>query len=197
MCDGAMTLWLREIAPRHGVTAQEALLTGPMNLWHPEVVEAAHRDYLDAGCELILTNTFKVSRYHMAKRNLPYRTDRMIRAATEIARRAASDQAWVLGDIGPPQASHPIEAQEFYEIFTQQATALHESGVDAIIIEYMSDPVELAIAIEVCKLATDKPVIATPVFGRTPEGEYRTPRPTPDAQMAWGPNVEELAQLAV
>ncbi len=67
MCDGAMKTQLVEQGFNRGLIPNKRMSfsTGYWNVDHPEVVDAVHRDYLDAGCELILTNTFKISSFHV------------------------------------------------------------------------------------------------------------------------------------
>ncbi|MBI1866131.1 MAG: homocysteine S-methyltransferase family protein, partial [Nitrospirae bacterium] len=71
------------------------------NLENPAAIEAVHREYVDAGSDAILTNTFGASRLRLAEYGAEARLVEINRAAVEIARRAAGTQAYVAGDIGP------------------------------------------------------------------------------------------------
>ncbi|MAE66904.1 MAG: hypothetical protein CMJ18_21815 [Phycisphaeraceae bacterium] len=197
MGDGSMVLRLREVGQRYGLTPEQAHRSGPMNVEHPDVVEIVHREYLEAGSELILTNTFHVTPYLLERWKVTYGTDRMVRAATKIARRVAGDRAWVLGDIGPPRVVEPLDDDALRAFHSNQARVLLDGGVEGIIIEYIADPRELKIAVEAARQASDGPVIATPVFGKTPEGEYRTPMPSPDGRRTWGPDLEAMVRIAI
>ena len=109
MCDGVMKTQLVEQGFNRGLIPdkQMSFSTGYWNVEHPEVIGAVHRDYLDAGCELILTNTFKISSFHVliwdrAKTlsEAARESVKLVDAATKIARGVCGDRAWVLGNIG-------------------------------------------------------------------------------------------------
>ena len=71
-----------------------------INLTNPDLVESVHRDYLDAGAEVIETNTFASNRRRLRKVGLEERHDAIHAAAVAIARRAAGDRAYVVGAVG-------------------------------------------------------------------------------------------------
>ena len=71
------------------------------NVEHPDRVRSIHRDYLQAGAELVLTNTFGASRFKLEKFGLADRVGELNEAGTRLAREAAGRDHFVLGDIGP------------------------------------------------------------------------------------------------
>lgn len=127
------------------------------NLTNPEQVFSIHKSYVDAGAELIYTNTFGASEWKLEKSGQEASQSDMIRAACEIARSAAAGQAYVLGDIGPtgelpaPYGTHDIA--EFDEIFRRQCELLAESGVDGVVVETMSSSDEAVAAVRAAKRA--------------------------------------------
>jgi 5-methyltetrahydrofolate--homocysteine methyltransferase len=212
LCDGAMKTQLMAQGVRRGLisTEEASFSTGFWNLEHPDVVEAVHRDYLDAGAELILTNTFKASSFHVFKLGLANTLEdaaqesvRWIDAATRIARTACGDDAWVLGDIGHIVTHMPDPLRRDKKVLREeckrQAQAMRDAGADAIIVEYMADPYEMAVAVEVSKEVAEWPVLATPVFARPETNgnrEYRTHRPDRTMEVA-GVSIDEMVKAAV
>lgn len=171
LCDGAMgtQLFARGLMPG---TCGEL-----WNVERPDAVEAIHRAYRQAGCDLITTNTFGASGPSLDKHSLADRVESLNRAGAQAAVRAAGPEGWVLGDIGPfggfLEPVGDTKPEELLEIFQRQAAALYAGGADAIIVETMSDPEELAIAVKAAKAATPQPVIATYAFGKAGQG-FRT-----------------------
>jgi methionine synthase I (cobalamin-dependent) len=144
----------------------------------PADVEAIHRAYRDAGCELITTNTFGGCSATLNRHGLADRVAELNRAGAQAVRRAVGDAAWVVGDIGPfgdflaPWGD--TSPGELLVIFRQQVEALCEGGCDAFIIETMSDPAEVAVAVQAAKEAGDRPVIATYAFTDGGNKSFRT-----------------------
>jgi len=164
LCDGAMGTQL--MAAGLPTTACGEL----WNVEHPDRVEAIHRAYLDAGCDMVITNTFGGCRAALAMHGLSDRAAELNRAAAALARRAAGDDRWVLGDVGPFGGFlEPIgdtTVGELTDIFLEQITALHAGGADAAIIETMADPNELAAGVRAARQVADWPVLATCAFQR-------------------------------
>jgi 5-methyltetrahydrofolate--homocysteine methyltransferase len=141
------------------------------NVENPSSVRALHRAYLDAGSQVILTNTFGGSRAKLDRvGGLGARTEELNRAAAVLARKESGGQAYVAGDVGPtgelmaPYGS--LAYEEAVEIFAEQARALAAGGVDLIWVETMSDLNEAKAAVEGAKQATDLPVFCSLSFGR-------------------------------
>jgi 5-methyltetrahydrofolate--homocysteine methyltransferase len=159
------------------------------NAQEPDRVRELHRAYLDAGSQVILTNTFGGSRAKLERAGgLGTRTEELNRAAAVLAKAEAGGHAYVAGDIGPTgELMAPygtLSYEESVDIYAQQARALVDGGVDLIWIETMSDLNEAKAAIEGTMQVTDLPVFCSLSFtrgGRTIMGVT----PTQAAEMLW------------
>ena len=142
-------------------------------LWNaerPDQVLGLYRAYLEAGSQIILTNTFGGSPLKLAKTGLAERTYELNLAAARLARQAAGESAYVAGDIGPSgELMAPMGTltyEKALEAFSEQAKALAEGGVDAIWVETMSDLAEARAAVTAARQASDLPVFCSLSFGR-------------------------------
>ena len=142
-------------------------------LWNaerPEQVLKLYQAYLDAGSQIILTNTFGGSRIKLAKTGLAERTHELNLAAARLARQAAGEAAYVAGDIGPTgELMAPMGTltyEQALEAFSEQARALAEGSVEAIWIETMSDLAEARAAVTAARQETNLPVFCSLSFGR-------------------------------
>lgn len=141
-----------------------------LNVEQPDLVEKVHRGFIDAGSDIILTNTFGGNRRRLALHRLQDRVEELNQAAVEIARRAA-DQAGrpvaVAGSIGPTgdllAPLGPLSHAEAVEVFTEQARALADAGADVLWIETISSFEELNAAREAAA-TTGIPYTATLSF---------------------------------
>jgi 5-methyltetrahydrofolate--homocysteine methyltransferase len=152
------------------------------NLEHPEVIRRVQRAYLDAGSQVILTNTFGGNRLRLELHGRQDRVDQLNRTAAVLARvevDAADHPAIVAGDIGPTgqimeSIGGTLTPEIAREVFAEQARALAAGGADVMWVETMSDVAEAVAAIRGAKdAAPDLPVIATMSFdtrGRTMMG---------------------------
>jgi 5-methyltetrahydrofolate--homocysteine methyltransferase len=143
------------------------------NLEHPEIIRRVQRGYLDAGSQIILTNTFGGNRLRLELHGREDRVDQLNRTAAVLARveaNAADHPAIVAGDIGPSgqimaAIGGTLTPERAREVFAEQARGLAAAGVDVMWVETMSDLSEAVAAIEGAKdAAPDKPVIATMSF---------------------------------
>ncbi len=136
------------------------------NLSHPERVEEVARAYVEAGSQIILTNTFGANRIALARHGLAGRAQEINRAGVEISRRAAGDRARVFASMGPcgkMLVAEEVTEKEISEAFEEQSQALAAGGADAIVIETMSDPAEAKLAVAAAR-ATSLPVIVCMTF---------------------------------
>jgi len=165
------------------------------NLTHPEVVRRIHRGYLDAGSQILMTNTFGGNRKRLALHGHERRVAELNRTAAILLRSevdAAGGNALVAGDIGPSgEIMAPIgtlEAAEAVDVFADQAAALVAGGVDLIWIETMSDLGEIKAAIDgVRQVAPEIPLVTTMTFdtrGHTMMGV--SPERAAKALLSWG-----------
>src|SRR3954469_24811999 len=121
----------------------------------PDVIEGVHASMLEAGAEVVETDTFQGSRLKLAEWGLDDHTLEINRSAAEIARKAAGDDRFVAGSIGPtgflPASDDPtlgdISFGKLVEVFTEQSQGLIEGGADLIIIETAQDILEVKAAI--------------------------------------------------
>jgi len=146
------------------------------NLTHPEIVKDIVNDYLQAGAEVILTNTFGANRFRLEPHGLSPKVAEINSRAASLAREVAGDGALVAGDIGPTArflALGETSAEDLSQVFSEQARSLAAGGVDLIVIESMTDAEEMAIAVSAAVRETNLPVVASMTYNRTPRG-YRT-----------------------
>ncbi len=132
-------------------------------------VRAIHRGYLDAGSQIILTNSFGGTAFRLKLHNLQDRVFELNRAAAELARAEAGENAVVAGSIGPSgELFEPMGALTFDAAvagFAAQAAGLAAGGVDVLWVETMSDLQEVRAAVVGARQAAPQlPVVATMTF---------------------------------
>ncbi|MGA8184395.1 MAG: homocysteine S-methyltransferase family protein [Terriglobia bacterium] len=136
------------------------------NLSHPDRVEEVARAYVEAGSQVILTNTFGANRILLARHDLAGKAKEINRAGVEISRRAAGTRARVFASMGPTGKmlfAGEVSEEEVAQAFEEQSRALAEAGADAIVMETMSDPGEAKLAVAAAA-ATGLPVVACMTF---------------------------------
>jgi 5-methyltetrahydrofolate--homocysteine methyltransferase len=140
------------------------------NVEQPEQILALHHLYLEAGSQIILTNTFGGSRLKLEKFGLGERVVELNLAGASLARDASRGNAYVAGDIGPTgelmQPIGPLTYSAAVEAFSEQAAALAQGGVEAIWVETMTDLNEAKAAVVGARQATELPVFCSLSFGR-------------------------------
>ena len=147
------------------------------NVTHRGEVLSIAKSYIDAGADMILTNSFGGSPFKLEHFGLKDRAYELNKAAAEISREAAGENHFVLGSIGPTGAllmMGQISGQELYEGFAIQAKALKEGGADAICVETMSAIDEASIAVRAAKESTGLEIVCTFTFEKTIAGDFRT-----------------------
>jgi homocysteine S-methyltransferase len=154
-----------------------------LNLNQPKLVQSVHADYIAAGADCVETNTFGANRFKLASHGLDAQVREINLRGVKLARdvrESMGRDVFVLGSVGPlgkylaPLGT--VSAAEARETFSEQAEALLEGGVDAIVLETFSDLVELELAVVAVRSVTDVPLVAQVVFsdegvtftGRTP-----------------------------
>ena len=146
------------------------------NIEHPDEVFDIAKSYIDAGADMVETNSFGGSSFKLIHYGLADRTSELNQAAAAISRKAAGDK-FVLGSVGPTGKilmMGEVTPEEVYESFKEQVIALEKGGADAIIIETFTDIDEARLAIRAAKENTTREVICTMTFERTVDGEYRS-----------------------
>ncbi len=140
-----------------------------LNVESPDIVSDIHRSYFEAGSDAVITNTFGANKYVLGRHGLAEEASKINNAGAQIARRAAGEEKYVLGDIGPSgdflEPLGSLKPEELKEAFAQQAKALLDGGVDGFIIETMTALEEVAVAIEAVKsVGVGVPVLASMSF---------------------------------
>jgi len=144
----------------------------------PDMVMEIHCAYFDAGSDAVLTNTFGANRYALARHGCADKAFEISKAGARVARKAAGDKRYVLGDIGPTgdflEPLGTLRAEQVREAFAEQVKGLREGGVDGFIIETMTALDELAVAIEAARSAGGGlPIFASMSFDKGGAG-FRT-----------------------
>jgi methionine synthase I (cobalamin-dependent)/5,10-methylenetetrahydrofolate reductase len=188
IADGAMGSLLHE-------TVGPQRCFDELNSTEPEAVFRVHQAYIQAGAQIIETNTFGANRFKLAPLGLGDEVQRLNSRGVKIAREArdsASSEVLVAGSMGPlglgVQSRHP-EPEEIKEIFYEQALALEERGVDLYILETFTYIEELLIAIDAIRSFSGLPIIAQLTYSE--EGTtYGDLRPAAAAEQLKNKNVQ-------
>jgi 5-methyltetrahydrofolate--homocysteine methyltransferase len=145
----------------------------PPELWNierPNQIVELHNSYLEAGSQILLTNSFGGSPIKLGKAGLADRTRELNRAAANLAREASGERAFIAGDLGPTgelmAPMGPLTFESALSAFSEQAAALAEGGVDAIWVETMSDLTEARAAVTAARQSSDVPVFCSLSFGK-------------------------------
>jgi homocysteine S-methyltransferase len=183
--DGAMGTQLYERGVLYSTCFEE------LNVTRPELVAKVHEDYLRAGANVLETNTFGANAMRLEKYGLQGRVQEINAAAVRIARQAVLGRAYVLGAIGPSgyflgEAS-AADLAKVKSALGDQARALAEAGVDALVVETMRQTAEVRVAIEAAVEASRLAGGVTPVIASVSLDEAQ--------RMADGTPAEEIARL--
>ncbi len=148
-----------------------------LNVEAPDIVIDVHRSYFEAGSDAVLTNTFGANKYALARHGLSESVSKVNENGAKIARQAAGEDKYVLGDIGPSgdflEPLGTLRVDDLRDTFAEQAKALESGGVDGFIIETMTAIDEVRIAIEAVKSVSDLPILASMSFDRA-GNDFRT-----------------------
>jgi methionine synthase I (cobalamin-dependent)/5,10-methylenetetrahydrofolate reductase len=158
VCDGAMGTMLYA----RGVFINKSF--DALNLTRPDLVAGVHRDYVEAGADILETNTFGANRIKLGSFGLADQLVEINRRGVEIAREASAGRAYVAGAIGPlgiriePWGKTGVDEARGY--FREQAKALIDAGVDLIVLETFRDLNEIGAALDAVRELSDLPVVA-------------------------------------
>ncbi len=172
--DGAMGTQLMIAGLEQGHCGEE------WNLSQPERVLAIQRRYVEAGADCLITNTFGASRIMLNRHSKAEHVAAINKAGVEIARKAFGEKrGYVLGDIGPfgglLEPFGEFTEDQVRSAFEEQAAALVEGGVDAIIVETQTSLEELGLAIRAAQAAGAKCIIGSMAYDVTLDGStFRT-----------------------
>jgi homocysteine S-methyltransferase len=144
-----------------------------LNITNPAAVADIHREYIEAGAQLVISNTFGANRFKLSKHGLQNDVKEINHRGVELAKRVVSasfKDVLVAGDIGPlgvriaPYGR--VQLEEAREAFAEQIQVLADAGADLIVIETMSDLYEIREAINAAREVCDLPVVASITFTR-------------------------------
>lgn len=173
------------------------------NLELPNIVGDIHYNYIETGCEAIVTNTSGANRLRLERYRENYDLKKMIQGGVKLAREAARGKALVLGGMGPSSNDTELfldegnfKREELSASFGEVAVELEKAGVDAIYIETMISLQEAEIAVKAAKRATNIPVVCSVTF-REPQKDkesvtFRGPQKDKENEFRtlWGNTVE-------
>jgi len=169
--DGAWGTFLQKKGMQPGECPEE------WNISRPDDVFGIAQSYVDAGADMIETNSFGGNYFKLKNYGFESRVFEINKAAAEISRKAAGADRFVLGSVGPTGKllmMEEVTEDELYNTFKEQSLALEAGGADAIVIETMTDLEEARIAVKAAKENTGCEVICTMTFDKIRGGEYRT-----------------------
>jgi 5-methyltetrahydrofolate--homocysteine methyltransferase len=136
------------------------------NLSHPDRVLEVAKAYVEAGSQIVLTNTFSANRLRLAEANLAGKVEQINREGVKISKAAADGRALVFAAIGPTGkllVDGSVTPEDMKCAFEEQARMLAEAGADALVIETMSDLAEAELAVSAARL-TGLPIVACMAF---------------------------------
>ena len=142
-----------------------------LNIEQPDIISDIHLSYFEAGSDAVITNTFGANKYALRRHGFSEEVIKINKAGAQIARRAAGQERYVLGDIGPSgdflEPLGTLKEEDLKEAYAQQASALLDGGVDGFIIETMTAIEEATVAIEAVKsIGSDLPILASMSFDK-------------------------------
>jgi homocysteine S-methyltransferase len=144
-----------------------------LNLSNPRLIAEVHREYIEAGAQVIMTNTFGANRFKLGEHGLEHKVHEIICAGANLAQKvveASFKEVLIAGDVGPLGVRLApfgrVTGEQAREVFAEQIKALADCNVDLIVIETISDLYEVREAIQAARQVCDLPVIASITFTR-------------------------------
>jgi homocysteine S-methyltransferase len=161
LCDGAMGTYLYG----RGVPLNER---DEQNLTNPDLIKWVHQQYVEAGAQILQTNTFTSNRLKLRELGLEDRLQEINRAAVRVALEAAGDKIFVAGSVGPLGALvkpyGDLTVEDLGQVYKEQIQILAESGVHLIMIESHPSLLEALEAVRATKAVCDLPIVAQMTF---------------------------------
>ncbi len=167
LMDGAMGTMLHN----RGVGFDECF--DELNLTNPALVAEVHHAYIDAGAEILLTNTFGANRYRLARHGLEDQVAKINKAGVDLAHRvvlASFKDVKIMGDVGPLGVRLApfgrVQLEQAYDAFHEQIQALVDGGVDLLLLETFTDLYEIIEGVRAARAIGETPVVASMTFTR-------------------------------
>jgi 5-methyltetrahydrofolate--homocysteine methyltransferase len=169
--DGALGTMLMQRGLKSGESPET------YNLAKPEILEEIASLYLEAGAEIVTTNTFGASPLRLRQFSLSEKMEEINRNAVEAVRKAVQGNAYISASVGPSakmlKPFGDAEPKEVFDSLQRQLSVLLAAGVDIICIETVMDLNEASLAIQAAQsLNADIPIMCTVTFGKTPQGYF-------------------------
>ena len=168
--DGGMGSMLIASGLKGGESAEK------WNVDRPEIIQAIHKAYFDAGADVATINTFGASSFKLARMGIKESAETIICAAIDNARAVAGPGQYIAGELGPlGEMFSPMGEMTFEkarEIYVHQAGIIEAEGVDLFLIQTVFDIQEVLAALEAVQTVSDKPVICSLTFNQTKRGFF-------------------------
>lgn len=163
--DGAAGTNLQARGLAHGVSAEAWVLE------NPDEIIRLHRDFIDAGADIILTSTFGGSPVRLERAGLAGKAEEINRRAVELARKAVEGTSGLIaGSMGPTgemlKPLGTLEVEDAFKAFAVQAKAITDAGADLLLLETHFDLVEAATAVKAARSVSSLPLVCSFSFDR-------------------------------
>jgi len=146
------------------------------NIDHPEIVQAIHQAYFNAGADVATTNTFGATSFKLARMGVKDSAEAINCAAINNAKTVAHPGQYIAGELGPlGEMFSPMGTMTFdkaKEIYTHQAKIMEAGGVDVFLIQTVFDLQEALAALEAVQVVSAKPVICSLTFNKLKKGFF-------------------------
>ena len=180
VADGAWGTELFKLGLKHGKCPEE------WNISHPVVVRKIAENYLAAGSDIVMTNTFGGNRFQLEHHGLSGKVKEINKIGAALSREACNEKAICAASIGPSGKLFimgEVTEPELLEAFCEQAQALKDGGADWLVVETMTDIGEMEIAVRAAA-ATGLPVVASMTYELSPSGYHTVMGHTPQDAVA-------------
>lgn len=165
MLDGGMGTELEKVGLEMG---------GHNSATNPDAVLAVHKEYVDKGIDLLITNTLTMNRIYIEAHNVGVDVRDVNLGGAKLAKQATHEGQYVLGDMSSTSKMlkpyGDLAPEDAFTTFKEQAAILAEGGVDGFIVETMFDLEEALLAVKACKEVSDLPILATISFNTVDKG---------------------------
>ena len=156
------------------------------NISHPVIVRKIAENYLSAGSDIVMTNTFGANRFQLERYGLGKKVKEINKIGAALSREACGEKAICAASMGPSGKLFimgEVSQEELSEAFSEQAQALKDGGANWLVVETMTDIGEMEIAVR-SAVATGLPVVASMTYEQTPSGYHTVMGHTPEDAIA-------------